>query len=352
MGNSIRNPKRDRIQLKLNEPVSEVKRMSWIILLLAGCLIPNDARAQELEHGTLIGEFPAGSGVPNLLPPSVERVDGSLVAKDRPEEIRPENKLETGSLVEHFSQRPQQHQVRSAIARSGRSMPRRMGNIETKKGNVLDEDVQIGSYVPNPTKVLAELLYDPEHLDRLQEHEQHGEHALDVVEGKVVAGDPATLDVIDAGGDFAEHLQKHIQSRIKHHLPYEHMTNNGGHVIDHPGTHGEAGGQSSSEEMGRYGGGSSSSEEDNGGRGWGNYGGSRTDDDFRRPGEWRSAVVCKSIVSRTSDQWCEDNCQKGAHPACMDSSPDQHCTCSDTSGLGGRGGCCKYDGGHCVEHCP
>merc|ERR1719219_806422 len=128
-----------------------------------------------------------------------------------------------------------------------------MGNIETKKGNVLDEDVQIGSYVPNPTKVLAELL---------------GEHALDVVEGKVVAGDPATLDVIDAGGDFAEHLQKHIQSRIKHHLPYEHMTNNGEHVIDHPGPHGEAGGQSSSEEMGRYGGGSSSSEEDDGGRGW------------------------------------------------------------------------------------
>ena len=51
------------------------------------------------------------------------------------------------------------------------------------------------------------------------------------------------------------------------------MTNNGEHVIDHPGPHGEAGGQSSSEEMGRYGGGSSSSEEDNGGRGWGNYGG-------------------------------------------------------------------------------
>ena len=79
-----------------------------------------------------------------FLQPRVERVDGRLVAKDRPEEIRPENKLETGSLVEHFSQRPQQHQVRSAIARSGRSMPRRMGNIETKKGNVLDEDVQIG----------------------------------------------------------------------------------------------------------------------------------------------------------------------------------------------------------------
>ena len=84
-----------------------------------------------------------------FLKPRVERVDGSLVAKDRPEEIRPENKLETGSLVEQFPQRPQEHQLHSAIARSGRSMPRMIGNglrhdVETKKGNVLDEDVQIG----------------------------------------------------------------------------------------------------------------------------------------------------------------------------------------------------------------
>ena len=56
------------------------------------------------------------------------------------------------------------------------------------------------SYVPNPTKVLAELLYDPKHLDELQAHSRHGEHVLDVVEGEVVAGDPTTLDVLDVKG--------------------------------------------------------------------------------------------------------------------------------------------------------
>ena len=46
-------------------------------------------------------------------------------------------------------------------------------------------------YVPNPTKVLAELLYGPK---------QHGNNALDVVKGKIVAGDPADLDVLVAKG--------------------------------------------------------------------------------------------------------------------------------------------------------
>ena len=45
-------------------------------------------------------------------------------------------------------------------------------------------------YVPNPTKVLAELLYGP----------KHSQHALDVVKGKIVAGDPADLDVLVTKG--------------------------------------------------------------------------------------------------------------------------------------------------------
>ena len=55
-------------------------------------------------------------------------------------------------------------------------------------------------YVPNPTKVLAELLYGPKHLDAIEAHSQHGQHALDVVKGKVIAGDTANLDVLVAKG--------------------------------------------------------------------------------------------------------------------------------------------------------
>jgi len=294
--------------------------MSWIILLLAGCLIPNDARAEQLEHGTLIKEFPQGrppqeNAVHNAIlasgddhgrnHPNIERVEGSLVAKDQPEKINPKEKLETGSLVGKFEQPPQRQEVQRAIARSGRGTPRMMGDVEKVSGNVLDEDVQKGTYVPNPTKVLSELLYDPKHLDELQAHSRHGEHVLDVVEGEVVAGDPTTLDVLDVKGDFAEHLQQHIESRVKHHLP-EHMTNDGQHVLNHRGPHlpGGEGGKSSSEETKPIlqrrresisGGGSSSSEEGGissseegpGPRGgdddFRNPGGRKDDDDFRRP---------------------------------------------------------------------
>jgi len=282
--------------------------MSWIILLLAGCLIPNDARAEQLEHGTLIKEFPQGrppqeNAVHNAIlasgddhgrnHPNIERVEGSLVAKDQPEKINPKEKLETGSLVGKFEQPPQRQEVQRAIARSGRGTPRMMGDVEKVSGNVLDEDVQKGTYVPNPTKVLSELLYDPKHLDELQAHSRHGEHVLDVVEGEVVAGDPTTLDVVDVNGDFADHLQKHIESRVKHHLP-EHMSDDGEHVPNHPGRHFETGGKSSSEETKPIlqrrresisGGGSSSSEEggissSEEGPMTGPRGG---DDDFRRP---------------------------------------------------------------------
>ena len=93
----------------------------------------------------MVKEFPQGRPpIRGELPPNTEQVEGSLVAKDRPDEFRPKEKLETGSLVQKFEQPPQQNELRRAIARSGRAMPRMMGEVDKVPGNVLDENVQVG----------------------------------------------------------------------------------------------------------------------------------------------------------------------------------------------------------------
>ena len=45
-------------------------------------------------------------------------------------------------------------------------------------------------YVPNPTKILA----------KLKAQQLRGE--IETIEGKIVAGDPAELDVVDVKGQF------------------------------------------------------------------------------------------------------------------------------------------------------
>ena len=96
------------------------------------------------QQGELHQAIAASGDLHGANHPNIERVEGSLVAKDRPDEFRPKEKLETGSLVQKFEQPPQQNELRRAIARSGRAMPRMMGEVDKVPGNVLDENVQVG----------------------------------------------------------------------------------------------------------------------------------------------------------------------------------------------------------------
>merc|ERR1712001_539627 len=56
-------------------------------------------------------------------------------------------------------------------------------NLEVAKGSILDNDLKTARYVANPEKVLEQILSE-------------GEAIPEIKQGKIIAGDPAELDVL------------------------------------------------------------------------------------------------------------------------------------------------------------
>merc|ERR1711934_965308 len=84
--------------------------------------------------------------------------------------INPENELETGKLLAEY-EKSEISQIPSAP------------NLEVAKGSILDNDLKTARYVANPEKALAQILSE-------------GEAIPEIKQGKIIAGDPAELDVL------------------------------------------------------------------------------------------------------------------------------------------------------------
>lgn len=80
--------------------------------------------------------------------------------------IKPESELESGKLIAELEQ-----------------IPPEIKDVEMAKGSILDKDLKTARYVANPEKVLKKLLSD-------------GEGIPEIKQGKIIAGDPAELDVL------------------------------------------------------------------------------------------------------------------------------------------------------------
>jgi len=132
--------------------------------------------------GTLVSQGNTKEEALGRIPENnVEQVQGKELAKDLKEHVAPEEELHQGTLIKDFAKDPSDTEIAQAIPSKGLIgfLPVTAKRV---KGNVLDQDVQIGRYVPNPLKAFVELVRTYE--------------IPDVVEGKIVAGDPADLDVL------------------------------------------------------------------------------------------------------------------------------------------------------------
>merc|ERR1712198_341168 len=96
------------------------------------------------------------------------------------ENVEPENELMMGKKIADFDKRPTAEHVKETIAMD---VGDEEAEYESKKGSVLDNDVQTGNYVAQPAKVLGELLAS-------------GGEMPEEVEGEILAGDPVELQVL------------------------------------------------------------------------------------------------------------------------------------------------------------
>lgn len=137
--------------------------------LLMGTLV----RQGPTKEAVLQGKFSRGQ---------VEEVQGKEVGKSADEAIDPPNELLIGQALGEFEEEPKQAELRSAIVKEGgsRSVKPR---IERKKGNLLDSNIQSGRYVANPLKVIGEIKAGDKQMP-------------EILEGEVLAGDAAELDVL------------------------------------------------------------------------------------------------------------------------------------------------------------
>merc|ERR1712080_241638 len=105
----------------------------------------------------------------------------------------PEDKLLMGKQIASFDKKLKTVDI-ARLRRRTPNIPS-LPWIEKKKGTVLDNDVQSGRYVANPALVLGQLLASGAPLPD-----------IDFEEGKIIAGDPAVLDVltIDPLWEFKE----------------------------------------------------------------------------------------------------------------------------------------------------
>lgn len=138
--------------------------------------------SNQLLMGTLVRQ---GSSKNEVLQgqKGVEEVKGKEVGKSADESVDPPNELMVGQSLGEFQAKPAMREVYSAIRKEMGVLPGILPKVENKKGTVLDSNVKSGRYVPNPLKVIGEIkaadLEMPE-----------------IMEGEVLAGDPAELDVL------------------------------------------------------------------------------------------------------------------------------------------------------------
>merc|ERR1712135_279442 len=103
---------------------------------------------------------------------------GDIPPEDAEEEnVEPENELMMGTKIADFDKRPTAEHVKETIAMD---VGDEEAEYESKKGSVLDNDVQTGNYVAQPAKVLGEL-------------QASGGEMPEEVEGEILAGDPVEL---------------------------------------------------------------------------------------------------------------------------------------------------------------
>merc|ERR1712198_796921 len=156
-----------------------------------GRIDAGDARASGIEGsnsllmGKLIGQGAIRSEVvgsarqQGVGPSEIEEVKGREVAESARQHVDPQDELQIGRKIKEYRQNPQDAQVRMDIGGSGRMMS---GPIPRARGKVLDDNVQTGTYVPNPIKVLGEI------------KAKGGD--IETVKGEVVAGNAVDIDVV------------------------------------------------------------------------------------------------------------------------------------------------------------
>lgn len=130
-----------------------------------------------LMMGKMVGQGETkAEALGQMNPKDVEEVKGKEVAKGANEELQPKDELLMGEKIASFDEVPSETELQDAGVASG-------DQVEKKKGNVLDNDVQSGSYVAKPAMVLGELLAS-------------GGHMPEIEEGEIIAGDPVEVDVL------------------------------------------------------------------------------------------------------------------------------------------------------------
>merc|ERR1712126_53770 len=135
----------------------------------------------QLLMGTLVRQgSDKNEALGDIPPEDAEEVKGKEVAKGQEQNVEPENELMMGQKTADFDKRPTAEEVKGAIAKEGGDPE---SGYESKKGSVLDNDVQTGNYVAQPAKVLGELLAS-------------GGEMPEEVEGEILAGDPVELQVL------------------------------------------------------------------------------------------------------------------------------------------------------------
>jgi len=140
--------------------------------------------SNQLLMGTLVRQ---GSSKNEVLQgqKGVEEVKGKEVGKSADESVDPPNELMVGQSLGEFQAKPAMREVYSAIRKEmgAGKLPGILPKVENKKGTVLDSNVKSGRYVPNPLKVIGEIKAADMEMP-------------EIMEGEVLAGDPAELDVL------------------------------------------------------------------------------------------------------------------------------------------------------------
>merc|ERR1712126_539389 len=108
----------------------------------SGQLLMGTPVRQGSDKNEALGDIP---------PEDAEEVKGKEVAKGQEENVEPENELMMGKKIADFDKQPTAEEVKATIGN-------KESGYESKKGSVLDNDVQTGNYVAQPAKVLGELL--------------------------------------------------------------------------------------------------------------------------------------------------------------------------------------------------
>jgi len=153
------------------------------IYILALCVCLGSCRPgvnpSQLLMGTLVNQGETEMDALAGFDGPIEKKKGKEVAKEAEiEMIQPGKELLVGQQLGEFNKRPNEEELSMAGVAPN-------AHLETKQGKVLDQDIESGRYVANPSKVLGELLAS-------------GQPTPEIVEGEILAGDfvDAKVDVL------------------------------------------------------------------------------------------------------------------------------------------------------------